>query len=104
MTAFCVLSDSVLSKEGKGRERTLKARSHSAFFFVNATVIKKGCEILSMILFILCDCDYLTFTCVWMSHMNGLHTHSVQLQCAIHTKIYVNTNRSPYSVLGFKCH
>ena len=63
----------------------LKARSHGAIF-VNETVIKKWVVWMLMILFIWCDMIIaVTFVCA-TSHMNGFQTHSVGLQCTIHTR------------------
>ena len=63
----------------------LKARSHGTFF-CECDCDKNGlcgCQRL----FIWCDCD--AFVCA-MSHMNGYHTHSVRLRCAISICIYTD--------------
>ena len=71
---------------------SLKARSHGANFFLNATAIIYRIQWavwMSMILFRWCDCD--VFLCA-MSHMNRFHTHSVWLWGAIPNYIHVSTN------------
>ena len=56
---------------------------HTVRIFVNATAIKMGCV----------DVLYgatAMHLCVFMSHMNELHTHSVRLRCVISICIYTD--------------
>ena len=68
----------------------MKARSHGVIF-CECDCDKKWVVWMSMRLFILSDCN--AFVCV-MSQMNGLHTHSVRLQCVIPICIYTDCSRT----------
>ena len=71
----------------------VKARSHEAIFS-GCGCGKKWVVWMLMRLFIWCDCN--AFVCV-MSHMNGFHTHSVQLWCTIPICIYTDCSHTMWT-------
>ena len=74
---------SLQNSKPRAKSNSFVRRDQGSFtqcdFLVNVTAIKMGCVDVNETV-LQCDCD--AFVCV-ISHMNGFHTHSVQLLCAI---------------------